>query len=147
MRNKPASQVNCPGPIRGAAKLPRKPASQVWDTTCFRFGGSLERLDGKRHGAAGFEHSISPGVGFLLLKMKLDGERPTLAQLLELNRQLRAGYKGSYAFREKIDVEGLNHPKRMFDLTEGLIRRQYTDADIQGILGGNFMRVLSQIWT
>ena len=65
----------------------------------------------------------------------------------ELNKQLRAGYKGSYGFREKIDIEGLNHPKRMFDLTEGLIRRKYTDADIQGILGGNFARVLKQIWT
>jgi membrane dipeptidase len=64
----------------------------------------------------------------------------------ELNKQLRAGYKGSYAFREKIDIEGLNHPKRMFDLTEGLIRRKYSDADITGILGGNFMRVLKQIW-
>jgi membrane dipeptidase len=65
----------------------------------------------------------------------------------ELNKRLRAGYKGSYAFREKIDVEGLNHPKRMFDLTEGLIRRKYSDPDIKGILGGNFSRVLSQIWT
>lgn len=65
----------------------------------------------------------------------------------ELNKQLRAGYKGSYAFREKIDVEGLNHPKRMFDLTEGLIRRKYSDVEIEGILGGNFERVLSQIWT
>jgi len=65
----------------------------------------------------------------------------------ELNKKLRAGYKGSYAFREKIDVEGLNHPKRMFDLTEGLIRRKYSDQDIKGILGGNFIRVLSEIWT
>jgi membrane dipeptidase len=65
----------------------------------------------------------------------------------ELNKQLRASYKGSYGFREKIDVEGLDHPKRMFDLTEGLIRRKYTDAEIQGILGGNFKRVLEQIWT
>ena len=65
----------------------------------------------------------------------------------ESNKQLRAGYKGSYGFREKIDVEGLNHPKRMFDLTEGLIRRKYTDADIQGIFGGNFARVLKEIWT
>ncbi len=65
----------------------------------------------------------------------------------ELNKQLRAGYKGSYAFREKIDVEGLNHPKRMFDLTEGLIRRKYSDTEIEGILGGNFKRVLSEIWT
>jgi membrane dipeptidase len=62
------------------------------------------------------------------------------------NRQLRASYKGSYGFREKIDVEGLDHPKRMFDLTEGLIRRKYSDKDIEGILGGNFKRVLSQIW-
>ena len=65
----------------------------------------------------------------------------------EANRQLRAGYKGSYGFREKIDIEGLDHPKRMFDLTEGLIRRKYTDAQIEGILGGNFRRVLTQIWT
>ena len=64
-----------------------------------------------------------------------------------LNKQLRAGYKGSYGFREKIDIEGLNHPKRMFDLTEGLIRRKYSDANIEGILGGNFRRVLTQIWT
>ncbi len=65
----------------------------------------------------------------------------------ELNKQLRASYKGSYGFREKIDVEGLDHPKRMFDLTEGLIRRKYSDAEIRGILGGNFARVLKEIWT
>ena len=64
----------------------------------------------------------------------------------DLNKQLRSGYKGSYAFRDKIDVEGLDHPKRMFDLTEGLIRRKYSDASILGILGGNFRRVLSEIW-
>jgi membrane dipeptidase len=64
----------------------------------------------------------------------------------EANKQLRAGYKGSYAFREKIDIEGLNHPKRMFDLTEGLIRRKYSDSEIKGILGGNFARVLKEIW-
>ena len=29
----------------------------------------------------------------------------------ELNKQLRAGYKGSYGFREKIDIEGLDHPQ------------------------------------
>jgi membrane dipeptidase len=34
----------------------------------------------------------------------------------------------------------------MFDLTEGLIRRKYTDAQIEGILGGNFVRVLTSIW-
>jgi membrane dipeptidase len=54
--------------------------------------------------------------------------------------------KDTYAFREKDDVEGLNHPKRMYDLTEALLKRKYTDAHIRGILGGNFMRVLRQIW-
>ena len=64
----------------------------------------------------------------------------------EQNRQLRAGYKGSYGFRDKIDIEGVDHPKRMFDLTEGLMRRGYSDEDIQGILGANFRRVLGEIW-
>jgi membrane dipeptidase len=60
--------------------------------------------------------------------------------------QMRAGFKSSYAAREKIDIEGLDHPKRMFDLTEGLIHRKYSDADITLILGLNFRRALSQIW-
>jgi membrane dipeptidase len=61
-------------------------------------------------------------------------------------RNLKASYKDSYRFRDKIDIEGLDHPKRMFDLTEGLIRRRYSDAEIVGILGGNFARVLGEIW-
>jgi membrane dipeptidase len=64
----------------------------------------------------------------------------------EENRRLRAGYKGSYAFRDKIDVEGLDHPKRMYDLAEGLIRRKYGDSDVELVLGGNFKRVLGEIW-
>jgi membrane dipeptidase len=60
--------------------------------------------------------------------------------------RLKAAYKDTYSFREKIDIEGLDHPKRMFDLTEALIRRGYSDAEITGILGGNFARVLGEIW-
>jgi len=75
--------------------------------------------------------------------MDLDGYDDLEAAM---QRQLRAQYKDTYAFREKIDIEGLDHPKRMFDLTEGLIRRGYTDAEIRGVLGGNFVRVLSEIW-
>ncbi len=65
----------------------------------------------------------------------------------EENKRLRAGYKGSYGFRDKIDIEGIDHPQRMFDLTEALIKRKYTNDQILGILGGNFKRVLKQIWT
>lgn len=46
-----------------------------------------------------------------------------------------------------ITVKGLDHPRRMFDLTEGLIRRGYSDADIGLIIGGNAVRVLSGIWS
>jgi len=34
----------------------------------------------------------------------------------------------------------------MFDLTEALIRRGYSDAQIQAVLGGNFRRLLGAIW-
>jgi membrane dipeptidase len=53
---------------------------------------------------------------------------------------------GSYGFREKDDIEGLDHPERLFDLTEGLIRRGYSDADISLMLGGNTLRALRAIW-
>lgn len=59
---------------------------------------------------------------------------------------LKGGYRDSYSFRDKIDTDGFDHPKRMYDLTEGLIRRGYSDADIAGILGGNFKRALAEIW-
>ena len=53
---------------------------------------------------------------------------------------------GTYKFREKDDIEGLNHPKRIYDLTEGLIRRGYNDSDISLILGGNAKRAISATW-
>jgi membrane dipeptidase len=43
-------------------------------------------------------------------------------------------------------VDGLNHPQRLFDLTEELIRRRYSDDNIRLILGGSWIRALSSIW-
>jgi membrane dipeptidase len=43
-------------------------------------------------------------------------------------------------------VDGLNHPQRLFDLTEELIRRRYSDDNIRLILGGSWIRALSNIW-
>ena len=62
-------------------------------------------------------------------------------------KQLKAGYKSTYGFRDKIDLDGYNFAKRPFDLAEGLIRRKYSDANIGAILGGNFRRVVKEIWT
>jgi membrane dipeptidase len=59
---------------------------------------------------------------------------------------LKAGYKDSYAFRDKIDIDGFDHPKKVFDLTEELIRRRYSDENITAVLGGNFRRLLGQVW-
>jgi membrane dipeptidase len=55
-------------------------------------------------------------------------------------------YKYHVDKTEHVATTGLDHPKRMFDLTEGLISRGYSDSDIQSILGGNAVRVLGQIW-
>jgi membrane dipeptidase len=51
--------------------------------------------------------------------------------------------KGS---RLRMDVSGLNHPQRIYDLTEGFIRRRYSNRSIQMVLGGSFLRALSAIW-
>ena len=60
---------------------------------------------------------------------------------------LKSSYKASYGFREKIDTDGFDHPKKTFTLAEELIRRGYSNADIKAVLGGNFRRLLAQTWT
>ena len=61
-------------------------------------------------------------------------------------KELRASYKASYAFRDKIDTDGYDHPRKTFDLTEALIRRGYSDDNISAVLGGNFRRLLGATW-
>jgi membrane dipeptidase len=51
--------------------------------------------------------------------------------------------KGS---RSRMDISGLNHPQRIYDLTEGLIRRRYSNRNIRLVLGGSFLRALTEIW-
>ena len=45
------------------------------------------------------------------------------------------------------DLDGIHYARKIFDLTEGLIRRNYSRQNIELILGGNFRRALSEIWT
>lgn len=44
-------------------------------------------------------------------------------------------------------IRGVDLSKRVFQLTEGLIRRGYTDRHIELVLGGNFVRALGEIWS
>jgi membrane dipeptidase len=61
-------------------------------------------------------------------------------------KELLAVYKSSYAFRDKLDTDGFDHPKKIFDLTEALIRRGYGDSNIEAVLGANFRRLLGIVW-
>lgn len=61
-------------------------------------------------------------------------------------KMLKASYKGSYGFRDKIDIEGFSGPTKMYNLVDELVRRRYSDADIRGVLGGNFRRLLGATW-
>ncbi len=59
---------------------------------------------------------------------------------------LKGSYKGSYGFRDKIDIEAFSGPLKMYNLTEELVRRGYSDANIKLVLGGNFRRLLGATW-
>jgi membrane dipeptidase len=48
--------------------------------------------------------------------------------------------------RKRFDLDGIDYSKKIFDLTEGLVRRKYSSQDIALILGGNFQRALAAIW-
>jgi membrane dipeptidase len=46
----------------------------------------------------------------------------------------------------KNDLDGVAYQKKIFDLAEGLFRRNYSRENIRQILGGNFQRALNDIW-
>jgi membrane dipeptidase len=60
---------------------------------------------------------------------------------------LPAKIRNYYRFRTSFGIDGLDHPKRIFDITEGLIRRGYSDAHIRAVLGLNFKRLLADAWS
>ncbi len=64
----------------------------------------------------------------------------------ELSKMLTSADK-RYRVHHVEAVVPLQGPERMYVLTDALIRRGYTDANIRLILGENFRRVLSTIWS
>lgn len=48
--------------------------------------------------------------------------------------------------RKRFDLDGIDYAKKIYDVTEGLLRRNYLSSDIELILGGNFQRALATIW-
>ena len=64
----------------------------------------------------------------------------------ELSKLLTSANK-KYRVHHVEAVVPLQGPERMYVLTEGLIRRGYSDANIRLILGENWRRVLTGIWS
>lgn len=73
---------------------------------------------------------------------QIDGADPAA---FEAARKQAAQAK--YKWRDRTEIDGLDHPRRIYDVCEGLVRRGYTDRDIRLVLGGNWERVLSHIWS
>lgn len=61
---------------------------------------------------------------------------------VDLEGRDRGGHR-----KRKSDLDGLDYSRKIFGLTEGLLRRNYSQQNIQLVLGGNFQRALSDIWT
>jgi membrane dipeptidase len=47
----------------------------------------------------------------------------------------------------RLDLDGIDYGKKIYDLTESLLRRRYSSQNIELILGGNFKRALSDMWS
>jgi membrane dipeptidase len=39
--------------------------------------------------------------------------------------------------------DGFDHPQTVYDLTDALLRRGYSDANVEAVLGGKFRRLLA----
>ena len=47
----------------------------------------------------------------------------------------------------RFDLDDIDYSRKIYDLTEGLLRRKYSNRNIELILGGNFERALNAAWT
>jgi membrane dipeptidase len=50
------------------------------------------------------------------------------------------------ARHRKWDIPGLDHPGRLLELSDALLRRGWKEAAVVGLLGANAIRVLAEIW-
>ena len=43
-------------------------------------------------------------------------------------------------------LKGIRHCRQLINITRGLVSRGYSDTEIKGMLGGNWLRVLEAVW-
>lgn len=56
-------------------------------------------------------------------------------------------YNAYFAEDGGAHVDGLKHPKRLFDVTEAMVRRRHSDETIRLVLGGSAIRALERCWS
>lgn len=86
------------------------------------------------------------GVGSDLDMDGLSNPVPKSGPLPIANQPNFSRYNAYFAANGGAHVDGLDHPKRLFDLTEALVQRKHSDDTIRLVLGGSFARVLSATW-
>lgn len=86
------------------------------------------------------------GIGSDLDLPGLSNGMPANGQLSLTGQPNFERYNAYFADNGMAHVDGLNHPRRLFDLTEAMVKRGHSDENIKLLLGGNFSRVLSEVW-
>lgn len=86
------------------------------------------------------------GIGSDLDMLGLSNGMPATGQP-NISAQPNFDRYGAYMTADGMaHVDGMNHPKRVFDLTEAMVQRKHSDANIKLVLGGSFARVLTDVW-
>ena len=95
------------------------------------------KLVGEDHVGIGSDLDMA-GIGAPIPK---DNQPLAIADQVNFDR-----YHPYYAEDGGVHVDGMNHPKRLFDLTEAMVKRRHSDATIKKVLGGNFIRAVGASW-
>lgn len=86
------------------------------------------------------------GIGSDMDMAGLANGVPRSGPLPVTNQPNFSRYGAYFADNGGAHVDGLNHSKRIFDITETMVKRKHSDETIKLVLGGNFARVLSATW-
>lgn len=95
------------------------------------------------------------GAEYAAIGTDFDLETEDNPAYLERRREMFAQTDGERAKKYRmhtneqylVGIEGINHPKRTYDIVEGFIRRNYSDETIRMILGGNVVRALKEVFS
>jgi membrane dipeptidase len=93
---------------------------------------------------AGVDHV---GIGSDVGIQPFDTSAKGMAEFAKEEQQRRASGLSAPEEDRPTYVVGLNVPRRMEIIADGLLKRGYSGAVTEKVLGGNFARVFTQIWT